>query len=161
MPPARTVLEESRSNLLAGPALLCGLCVLVVGSIVIRGIPHDASTRAATLVFAVGGVASVFLLLRVRRCRLATLAIDEHAIVMTPRGKRPEPRTIVRRPDSQLHIEISSDGTASPTSHSWYILYDSACDEPRIPIDIYGVDRVADACHLHHCLHHWPLRGRS
>lgn len=156
MAPARTVLEESRSNLLALPVLLCGLCVLVVGSVVIRGIPRDASTRGATLVFALGAVASVLWLLRVRRCRLATLAIDEHAIVMTPRGKRPEPRTIVRRPDTQLRIVISSDGTASPTSHSWYVLYDEAVGHPRIPIDPYGVDAVKHACHRHA----WPW-GRS
>ena len=156
MPPARTILEESRSNLLALPGFVCAVCVLVVGSVAIRGIPHDAPTRVASLVFAAGAVASVLWLLRCRRCRLATLAIDETSIVMTPRGKRPEPRTIVRRPDSRLHLRISSDGTASPTSHSWYVLYDETVGDPQIPVDIYGISRVKTACRLHG----WPW-GRS
>ena len=155
MPPP-TVLEESRSNLLALPGFICAVCVLAVGSVALHGIPHDASTRGASLVFALGAVASVIWLLRMRRCRLATLAIDDGAIVMTPRGKRPEPWTIVRRPDSRLHVRISSNGSASMTSHSWYVLYDEASGEPQIPIDIYGVDRVKTAC-LHHG---WPW-GRS
>jgi hypothetical protein len=142
-----TVLEESRSNLLALPALVLAICLLAAGSVLARGIPADTPTRAATLIAVAGAVASVIWILRWRHIRVATLSIDRDAIVMTPRGRRPQLQTIVRRPDSRLHLTIASNGTASPTSMSWRVLHDGG--KPRIPVDIYGVERVKHACIAH------------
>lgn len=149
MASAPTVFEEARSNLLALPVFACVLCVLVVASVLLHGIPPDTQTRVAVGVAAVGAVASVIWFLRWRVMRLATLSVGHDAIVMTPRGRRPQPRTIARRPDSRLELKISSDNTASPTSHSWWVLFDAAVGKPHIAIDIFGVDGVKKACISH------------
>jgi hypothetical protein len=150
-----TVFEESRSNLMVLPIFVCAICVLAVASVLARGIPADTSTRVAVIVAGAGAVISVMWILAWKRIRLATLAIDHDRIVMTPRGRRPEPETIVRRPDSRLHVEIATTGTASPTSRAFYVLYDAAAGKPRIAIDIFGLDRVKKAA----MAHGWALAG--
>jgi hypothetical protein len=146
---APTVLEESRSSLVALPALIGGVCVLVVGSMLIRGIPQDTSTRLATAVFVLAGVVSGLWFVRWSHIRPATLTVDDGAIVMTPRGRGQHSRTIVRRSDSQLRVRFLSEGTNSPSSFRGYVLYDDAVGEPHISVDIYGVDRVKAACGDH------------
>ena len=149
MPTAPTVFEEPRSNLVGLPIFIGAVCLLAVGSVVLRGIPPDTQTRAAVGVMAAIAVACVFWALRWRTIRLATLAIDHEAIVMTPRGRKPQPRRIVRRPDSRLQVKISSSGTASPTAVSVYVLFDEVAGQPRLPIDNFGVERVKQACVRH------------
>ena len=146
---AATVFEEPRSNVLALPIFIAVLCVLATGSVAIHGIPADTQTRGALAVFAAGGVASVVWALRWRTIRLATISIDAEHIVFTPRGRRPDVRTIARRPDSKLRLVIASTGSASPTSRSYYVIFDERAGQPRITIDAFGKDRVVRACTAH------------
>ena len=77
---------------------------------------------------------------------MATLAMDQDRIVMTPRGY-PSPsqlKIIVRRPESRLHVEYVSKG-ATGTS-SCHVLSDVSVQKPRIILNNFGVDRVKKAC---------------
>ena len=149
MATAPTVFEEPRSNVLGLPLFIGVVCLVAVASVLLRGFPSDTSTRVTLGVFVAAVIASAVWALRWRHIRLATLAIDPERIVMTPRGRQPEPRVIVRRPDSRLRITISSDHTMTATSRSWYVLFDEAAGKPRIVVDGFGKDRVKHACVAH------------
>jgi len=143
-----TVFEEDRSNVLALPGFVLVVCLLPLGSDLFRGLPTQTAALVGDLVFAAGAVASLIWFVRWRSISPATLTIEQHRIAKTMRGGS-ETQTIVRRPDSQLRTEIASNGSASVTSFSWYVLFDVAAKKPRLKVDAFGVERVKKACVNH------------
>jgi len=151
METAPTVLVSSRQSFLALPEFCGVVFAIVLASALFRGIPDDTSTRVVLALFAAGAVGSLVLLLRWRHRPPATLSVGEDAIVM--RGFDGGDRTIPRRSDSRLRITSTSAGMIGGVSQYVTVLYDEAVGQPHISVDIYGVERVQQACKTHG----WPM----
>jgi hypothetical protein len=147
MATAPTVLASSRQVIMGLPVFVGGVCFLAVASTAFHGLPQDTSTWAATAVFAVGTVASVIWALRWRHLEPARLTIGPDSIVM--RGVDRKERTISRRPDSRLRVELGNPVDVNGITNYPYVIYDETVGTPRIAIDIYGVDAVTAACRDH------------
>jgi len=151
MEAAPTVLVSSRQSFLALPEFCGVVCAIVIASVLLRGLPDDTSTRVVTALFAAGAVGSLLLLLRWRHRPPAKLSVGEDAIVMY--GFDGGERTIPRRSDSRLRITSRSAGMIGGVSQYVTVLYDEAVGQPHISVDIYGVERVEQACKTHG----WPM----
>lgn len=143
----RTVLASSRQTFLGLPAFCGGVCVLAAAGGLAHGLPHDTATRVALGLFVAASVGCLVWFLTWRHRRPASLTIDQDAIVMS--GFDGGERKIIRRPDSRLRVEMVGRSRASLTSFAGNVLYDEAVGDPRIPVDIYGVERVREACREH------------
>ena len=155
MPAAPTVLVSSRQSFLILPEFGGVLCALVVASVLIRGIPDDTATLVATALFAVGGIGCLVWVLLWRHRQPAKLSVGDDAIVMY--GFDGGERTIVRHSDSRLRLTLTSAGQTDGVSQYVTVLYDEAVDQPHISVDIYGVERVQQACKAHG----WPVAESS
>ena len=151
MAEAPTVLVSSRQSFLALPGFCGVVCALGVVSVVVRGIPEDTATRVVTVLFAAGAVGSLVLLLRWRDRKPATLTVADNVIVM--QGFDGGERTIARRSNSMLRFTSTSAGMIGGVSQYVTVLYDDAVGQPHISVDIYGVERVQQACRAHG----WPI----
>ena len=151
MAEAPTVLVSSRQDFLALPEFCGVVCGLVLVSVVVRGIPDDTATRVVLALFAAGAVGSLVLFLRWRDRKPATLTVADDVIVM--RGFDGGDRTIARRSDSLLRFTSTSAGMIGGVSQYVTVLYDGAVGQPHISVDIYGVERVQQACRAHG----WPI----
>src|SRR4051794_35645395 len=151
MEAAPTVLVSSRQSFLAFPEFCGVVCAIAIASVLLRGIPDDTSTRVVTALFAAGAVGCLVLVLRWRHRQPAKLSVGEDAIVM--HGFDGGERTIPRRSDSRLRITSTSAGMIGGVSQYVTVLYDEAVGQPHISVDIYGVERVQQACKTHG----WPM----
>jgi hypothetical protein len=155
MPAAPTVLVSSRQSFLVLPEFGGVICVLVVVSVLVRGIPDDTSTLVATALFAAGAVGCLVWILLWRHRQPAKLSVGEDAIVM--HGFDGGERTIARRSDSRLRFTMASTGQTDGVSNYVTVLYDEAVGKPHISVDIYGVERVQEACKARG----WPIAESS
>ena len=146
-----TVLVSSRQSFLALPEFCGVVCGLVAVSVVVRGIPEDTTTRVVTAMFAAGAVGCLLWVLRWRDRKPAKLTVTDDAIVM--HGFDGGERTIARRPDSRLRFTVTSAGQTDGVSQYVTVLYDEVVGQPHISVDIYGVERVQQACRAHG----WPI----
>lgn len=149
MPEMPTVFEQPRANALALPGFACAVCLLVVGSMLARGIPADTSSRVVSGVFALGAIASAIWFLRWWGLPPGRLTVDHEAIVMSPFGRNSRPRKIARRPNSRLHTKRRSGGANyNVTTVS---LFDEAVGEqrPLVVIGAFDVNAVLQACRDH------------
>ena len=147
MSKAPTVFEETRSNIVGFPIFVLVVCLLPLASSLVRGSqPTQTAARVVELVFAACAIPTLIWLQRWRRIRPSSLTIDHERIVHTPRGSATPGKTIVRRPDSRLHVEVATAGTAANKYSAFHVLFDEAVHKPRIVIQSYGVARVKQAC---------------
>ena len=147
MSKAPTVFEERRSNIVSFPIFVLVVCLAPLASSLVRGgLPTQTAGRVGDFVFAAGAIPSLIWLLRWRRIRPSSLTIDHERIVSTPRGSTTPSKTIVRRPDSRLQLEIVMVGTAANKVSAYRVVFDEAVGKPRISIQGYRVDRVGQAC---------------